>query len=285
MAEIPYETEHDDIFFEQSADSPASEWSLSEFHRDPREDLSRIPKHWHRALEIIVPANNNAEVWMNGKHLIVTPGQMLIINCGVIHESRRQDYSLPYDGYAVQIARDIFVARIDDFESYTFPDEPVEAPDDLLNTLKTICSLSSSEDPFARIRMDALMIGIVLYVVEHHCTKKNTDTPADIRDIVYLASSRIEASAFGDFSAKKLADSLHVSYAYLSRCFRNETGMTMLEYRDTIRMEQARRLLSSTSMSLEDIAAKLGYKGYPQFARRFREMNNCSPSDWRRNRS
>ena len=59
----------------------------------------------------------------------------------------------------------------------------------------------------------------------------------------------------------------------------------MLEYRDHIRMEEAKRLLTATAVSLEDIALRLGYKGYPQFARRFRELFDCSPSDWRRNRS
>ena len=184
LTEIPYETEHDDIFFEQSGDSPLSGWSLSEFHRVPMEHYSRIPKHWHRALEIIIPVRNNAEVWMNGKHLIVEPGKILIINCGVIHESRRQDYSLPYDGYAIQFSRDLLFARIDDFDSYIFPDEPVPADPELHSDLRTVSALVSSPEPYARIRMDLIMIRFLLYVLENYCSRRTSDTPADIRDIV-----------------------------------------------------------------------------------------------------
>ncbi|MBR3358770.1 MAG: helix-turn-helix transcriptional regulator [Solobacterium sp.] len=284
LASIPYEAEEKDIIFETPDGDIRSSWSLNEFHRVPGEEVSRIPKHWHRALEIIIPVSANAEVWISSKRHIVEPGNMIIVNCGVIHESRRQDYSLAYYGYALQYSRDFLQSMVDDFDMLSFPEEPLPLPDGLLDNIRNALSSSRPHDEYDRLRTSLLMNRFLLFLLENYARRSVDAVPEAERDIVYLAMSRIEAEAYTELSLQNLADALHVSYAYLSRRFRSRMGMTMLEYRDRIRIETARRLLT-TGEPLESIARSLGYKGYTQFSRTFQQYCSCTPAAYRKNKS
>ncbi|HEX8089322.1 MAG TPA: helix-turn-helix transcriptional regulator, partial [Blastocatellia bacterium] len=55
-------------------------------------------------------------------------------------------------------------------------------------------------------------------------------------------------------------------------------------YHINLRMEEARRLLRETKMSVIDVALEVGYANPSHFARLFRRETGLSPSDYRRQR-
>lgn len=66
------------------------------------------------------------------------------------------------------------------------------------------------------------------------------------------------------------------------RRFRAATGMAPLEYVHTLRLEQAKHLLESSSESVERIALEVGYEDAAFFARLFRRAVQLSPAQYRR---
>lgn len=67
-----------------------------------------------------------------------------------------------------------------------------------------------------------------------------------------------------------------------ARRFRAATGYAPLEYVQMIRIEEARQLLETTSMAVDDIAADVGYQDTPSFARLFRRLVGDTPAAYRR---
>ncbi len=61
-----------------------------------------------------------------------------------------------------------------------------------------------------------------------------------------------------------------------------ENGTSFRELLDTVRFDAARGLLSSSAVSLEDIANRLGYADVTAFSRAFRRWSGHSPAAWRR---
>ena len=61
-----------------------------------------------------------------------------------------------------------------------------------------------------------------------------------------------------------------------------ENGTNFRELLDTVRFDAARGLLSSSAVSLEDIANRLGYADVTAFSRAFRRWSGHSPAAWRR---
>ena len=64
----------------------------------------------------------------------------------------------------------------------------------------------------------------------------------------------------------------------------HQRGTTFQQMLDGVRFEVARQYLSYSHLSLEDIAAALGYAGISPFIRTFHRWSGMTPGQWRRDR-
>ena len=85
-----------------------------------------------------------------------------------------------------------------------------------------------------------------------------------------------------DVSLTVLAEQFHLSGQYISQLFKNEIGVNFLSYLTNIRMEKAKKLLLSTSMSIGEISEQLGYGDYRVFTKVFKKSEGLTPSQYRR---
>lgn len=83
-------------------------------------------------------------------------------------------------------------------------------------------------------------------------------------------------------SLSSVAQSAGLSPFRLSRAFRAQTGTSPLRFLAAIRMYQAKRLLSQTSMSVADIAYETGYHRRRTFVRCFTARVGTPPERYRR---
>lgn len=58
--------------------------------------------------------------------------------------------------------------------------------------------------------------------------------------------------------------------------------MNFLAYLTNIRMEQAKKLLLATPLSIADISAQSGYADYRVFTKVFKKTEGVTPSQYRR---
>jgi len=73
---------------------------------------------------------------------------------------------------------------------------------------------------------------------------------------------------------------LGLSYPSLYRNFKKATGLTPKEYARELRLAHAEDLLSGSSLSVKEIAARLGYYSASHFSLEFRHFRNVSPASW-----
>lgn len=76
---------------------------------------------------------------------------------------------------------------------------------------------------------------------------------------------------------------LHFNYHtyHINRIMRNATGTTVHQYLINYRISMSKSLLCNTSMSIEDIAAEVGFKNTPYYSNTFKKIVGCSPSYYR----
>ena len=79
-----------------------------------------------------------------------------------------------------------------------------------------------------------------------------------------------------------LADRAGVSPRTLARQFVAETGTTPLQWLIAQRVREARRLLESTTLSVEEIAGRAGFGSAPSLREHFRRATATTPSAYRR---
>lgn len=83
------------------------------------------------------------------------------------------------------------------------------------------------------------------------------------------------------FTAASLAAKVGLSPARLSNLFRQQTGSTMMGFRDERRMARAAQLLAQTRKPVNQIAQSVGYSDALYFSRCFNQHLGCSPSQYR----
>ena len=84
-----------------------------------------------------------------------------------------------------------------------------------------------------------------------------------------------------EVSLSVLAEEFHLNPQYISQLFKNEIGVGFLAYLTNIRMEKAKKLLLSTSLSVAEVAEP-GYGDYRVFTKSFKKTEGITPSQYRR---
>ena len=87
-----------------------------------------------------------------------------------------------------------------------------------------------------------------------------------------------------EISLERLAALAGLSKFHFQRLFKAATGVSPSRYQIDLRVNEARRLLRETKMSVVDVALEVGYANPSHFARLFRKETGLSPSDYRRQR-
>lgn len=102
------------------------------------------------------------------------------------------------------------------------------------------------------------------------------------KSIVIKASDYINKHyADENISLKLVAAHVAVSSGYLSAIFKSENNINFNAYLTKVRMEEAKRLLSTTDLNVYDIAYETGHANPHYFSISFKKYTNQSPSEYR----
>ena len=86
------------------------------------------------------------------------------------------------------------------------------------------------------------------------------------------------------FSADHMQHTLHFHFDYLSRCLKQFTGLSPLQYRHHLQMEKAKILLIQSNLTVGEVGEQVGISSINYFARLFRQHEGISPGQYRANR-
>ena len=102
-------------------------------------------------------------------------------------------------------------------------------------------------------------------------------------DAVIAASQRWIAENYAsDNPVAAMAAMARLPERSFHRRFRQATGLSPIAYVQALRIEEAKQLLETTEMNVDDLAAEVGYAEPASFRRLFRRQVGVSPSVYRR---
>lgn len=85
-----------------------------------------------------------------------------------------------------------------------------------------------------------------------------------------------------DLSLNMLSSAFQTSEAYVSYFFKEQTGINFSDYVENVRMDNAKKMLADSEMSVKDIAHWVGYYSLNTFSRAFKRFNGVSATEYRR---
>jgi two-component system response regulator YesN len=97
----------------------------------------------------------------------------------------------------------------------------------------------------------------------------------------YLKRVILERRGNIQLSLKTLSAEIGVSEQHLGRAFKASTGVSFRSYLRDIRTEEAKRLLGVPTLSVKEIAGRLGYSEPSNFVKDFHAVTNMTPVGYR----
>jgi two-component system response regulator YesN len=104
----------------------------------------------------------------------------------------------------------------------------------------------------------------------------------DNANVIEKAKKLIESNYAGDISLEQVSKHVHLSPAYLSELFKKETGMSFIDYKTLVRLDNAKRLLESSSYGVYDISSKVGYTDPKYFSKLFKKLTGKTVFEYRK---
>ena len=106
--------------------------------------------------------------------------------------------------------------------------------------------------------------------------------PSDSSDRQLASASAAMLAQDPGLGGKEMADRLDVSPGRLARVFKAEMGMSLVEYRNRLRLDRFTTLLDAGRRGLLEAALAAGFGSYAQFHRVFRAFRHATPRDYLR---
>lgn len=100
-------------------------------------------------------------------------------------------------------------------------------------------------------------------------------------DVVKKTAEYITGHFSETITLAEAASFVHMNPSYLSKLFKNVTGMTFTEYLNKVRLEEAKRLLNHTDYSIIDIAVACGFSNQSYFTKVFKKYTGTTPKQYR----
>ena len=85
-----------------------------------------------------------------------------------------------------------------------------------------------------------------------------------------------------NIGANEIAEALQISYSYTRKIFKENAGISPSDYIHKLRVEEAKRLLGTSTKSVVQIAEEVGYNNDQSFLRAFKKLVGSSPAAFRK---
>lgn len=99
-----------------------------------------------------------------------------------------------------------------------------------------------------------------------------------VSDIISCLSENME----NGITLAQLKDRYGLDERYINRVFKALTGYPIIRYQNRLRVEKAKRLLASGSLSMLEIALELGFENGQYLSRVFKQMTRMTPSEYKK---
>lgn len=124
--------------------------------------------------------------------------------------------------------------------------------------------------------------GLYAEMAQVYCSVVKELSVAALPPLIAEAVTYIRFYIDQPLSLNRMADTLGVHSSHLSRTFKKALGMTLTNYINTLRIQEAKDLLDQGNASIAKIASSVGYNDPNYFSKVFHKLEHVTPQDYRK---
>lgn len=161
------------------------------------------------------------------------------------------------------------------------PIRSTRAPIGMLFNDAGISDAPVDEDKQAHAAILCSLLGTILDPV-HGSLGRGSAPPGESRNRRLAAATVGMLAKDPALGGKEISDALDISPSRLARVFKSEMGMSLVEYRNRLRLDRFSVLLDRGRTNLLGAALAAGFGSYAQFHRVFRALRRVTPREYLR---
>ncbi len=208
----------------------------------------------------------------------IAAGQLFLLFPGVwhrFHPHKKEGWDENWIGFNGEVAKRIMSG----FFSPAKPVIQIGFDQELLSVIRSIPTLMK-EDPPGVHQLMAARTTEALALIHTHAMSKN-DTDRKMIQKVQQARYFLLQNSAEEIDMHDLAKDAGMSYSRFRVVFKKLTGRAPHQYHLDIRMNKALDLLLHSTLTISEIADRVGFASAYYFSRIFKQRSGCSPSEHR----
>ena len=92
----------------------------------------------------------------------------------------------------------------------------------------------------------------------------------------------IEKNLSKRVSLRRISEHIHLSESYFSKIFKDDTGLSVVQYITLLRIQEAKKLLVYSQLTVNQISKTLGYNRTSYFCKIFKMATTETPHSYRK---
>lgn len=151
---------------------------------------------------------------------------------------------------------------------------------DIIRLYEEAYKRAQEESPYSQQILAGIVNHLVglMYALERSMELSKDHTRVDM---INLARLRIRESLEVDLTIQQVAEELGVSYSNFRKLFKEFTGISPALYQQDLRLQRAKELLATTTLSIKEIAYRLRFDSPDYFSSKFKIKTGKKPSEFR----
>ena len=242
----------------------------------------------------------NVGMQIEDRMITLQPGDIVLIPPYVFHFACQQS-SDTYCRVVLNMKETVIQSLIASDESYRhITDVFYQTPDYHIhvngNTLRQLidlaCALEASSgskaDAYGANILSKSLLSIILVILNRQAAASSAapilpqtqapSMPKVVTDVIHY----VDQNLAGDLSVSGIAESVHLNSVYLTRLFRQYSGLSLQQYIIEKRLAEAKRMLRN-GQSPTDVCYACGFNNYSNFSRTFTNHVKISPRQYQEN--
>lgn len=145
-------------------------------------------------------------------------------------------------------------------------------------------TLLETKKPFrgSEIIMKKLLECVMVHVLRNNELSIKDSTTQVKHNEIEIIKNYIRENYSNKISLDKLSDLVDINKYYLIRLFKQQTGLSPIDYLIHVRLEEAEKLLSQSNVTISKISDLVGFHSPSHFSKTFKESNHMTPSAYRK---
>ena len=256
--------------------------------------------HCHDGYEVLMMKRGNVDMQIEDRMITLQPGDIVLIPPYVFHFARQQSTDT-YCRVVLNMKEALIRSLIASNESYRHitdvfyqtPDYHIHVNGSTLRQLIDLaCALEaasgSKADAYGATILSKSLLSIILVILNRQSAASSVapilpqtqapSMPKVVTDVIHY----VDQNLAGDLSVSGIAESVHLNSVYLTRRFRQYSGLSLQQYIIEKRLAEAKRMLRN-GQSPTEVCYACGFNNYSNFSRTFTNHVKISPRQYQEN--